>query len=57
MTPEQEQKRKRVTWGITGSGDRLNEIIEVTPLGNEKFNPNDAVLLDTPGILFPLNWS
>ena len=41
MVNGQEKKRKRVTWGITGSGDRLTEVIDVMKQLKEEYK-NDV---------------
>ena len=37
MSGKKQEKRKRVTWGITGSGDRINEVIEVMKQLKEEY--------------------
>lgn len=47
MSTEQEKKRKRVTWGITGSGDRINEVIEVMKQMKEEYQDDVRITVYT----------
>lgn len=47
MSGEQHQKRKRVTWGITGSGDRVNEVIEVMKQLKEEYQDQVRITVYT----------
>jgi archaeoflavoprotein AfpA len=43
----QKKKRKRVTWGITGSGDRINEVIEVMKQLKEEYQDDVRITVYT----------
>ena len=47
MSGEQQEKRKRVTWGITGSGDRINEVIEVMKQLKEEYQDQVRITVYT----------
>ncbi|MDG6222262.1 MAG: archaeoflavoprotein AfpA [Candidatus Bathyarchaeota archaeon] len=47
MSDGQETKRKRVTWGITGSGDRINEVIEVLKQLREDYKDDVRITVYT----------
>ena len=43
----QEKNRKRVTWGITGSGDRISEVIEVMKQLKEEYQDQVRITVYT----------
>jgi len=47
MSSEQVKKRKRVTWGITGSGDRLTEIVDVMKQLKEEYQDDVRITIYT----------
>ncbi|MCW4022639.1 MAG: archaeoflavoprotein AfpA [archaeon] len=47
MSELQKKKRKRVTWGITGSGDRINEVIEVMKQLKEEYQDDVRITVYT----------
>ena len=47
MSSEQAKKRKRVTWGITGSGDRLTEIVDVMKQLKEEYQEDVRITIYT----------